>query len=101
MAQGRAVLASPYGEQMTAAQYPSMTRRQLAAMMSGNKMTDDMPPETRRKLPEDVLLSGGDWGKLRELSAKELMEARGEAIAEDYRTMVQTYFKVISQRAKQ
>lgn len=94
MAQGRA-------EQMAAAQAPSMTRQQLTAMMSGNKMTDDMPPETRKKLPEEVILSGGEWGKLRQLNAKELMEARGEAVAEDYRAMVHTYFRVISQRAKQ
>jgi len=38
---------------------------------------------------------------LRKLSAEDLMEARKEAIAEDYREMVNTYFLVISQRAKQ
>jgi len=94
MAQGRA-------ERMMAAQAPAMTRDTLSAMMSGNKMTNDMPPPTDRELPEEVVLLGGEWGKLRQLNAKEMMEAQTEAVAEEYRAMVSTYFRVVSERAKQ
>jgi hypothetical protein len=94
MAQGRA-------EQMMPAQTPAMTRDMLSAMMSGNKMTNDMPPPTDRELPEEVVLLGGEWGKLRQLNAKEMMEAQTEAVAEEYRAMVSTYFRVVSERAKQ
>jgi len=38
---------------------------------------------------------------LRKLSAKDLMEARKEAVAQDYRQMVNTYFLVISRKARQ
>jgi hypothetical protein len=52
-------------------------------------------------LPEDVILLQGDWGKLRRRRAKDLMEAQKEAVSEDYKRMVNTYFKVISEKGKE
>ena len=76
-------------------------RSRLASMFSSDRTSAQMPPETGEELPEYLALRRGDWGKLRTLSAKDLAEAQKEAVAEDYREMVNTYFLVISQRAKQ
>jgi len=76
-------------------------RSRFASRFSSDRTSADMPPETGRLLPENLRLLSGDWGKLRKLSATDLMKARKEAVSEDYREMVNTYFRVISQKAKE
>jgi len=93
-------MAQARGQQVTAPQAQNATRHMLSAMFSGDKNTADMPPETGRKLPEHVILQRGQWGKLRQLDAQDLMEAQSESVAEEYRAMVNTYFKVVSERAR-
>ncbi|MBI2479761.1 MAG: hypothetical protein HYV60_14345, partial [Planctomycetia bacterium] len=41
-----------------------------------------------------------DWGKLREQAADELTKGRKEAISEEYRKSVETYFRVLAERAR-
>jgi hypothetical protein len=52
-------------------------------------------------LPE-FKLAGKDrtWGKLPPKLARDLMEGRRERVAEEYRTMVETYFRVVAEKAR-
>jgi len=76
-------------------------RNRAASMFSSDRTSPQMPPETGEELPDRLALRRGDWGKLRTLSATDLMEAGKETVAEDYREMVNMYFLVISQKARQ
>ncbi len=40
-----------------------------------------------------------EWGKLREQSADDLTKGRKEAVSEEYRKSVETYFRVLAERA--
>ncbi|MBI1370366.1 MAG: hypothetical protein GC162_17155 [Planctomycetes bacterium] len=46
-------------------------------------------------------MTDADWGKLPPQLAKDLMEGRREAVGGEYRNMVETYFRVIAERARQ
>ncbi len=59
-----------------------------------------MPPPTGQPLPEQVRRHGGPWGQLRQLEATDMVESRGEAVAEEYRDMVHAYFDAVSRQAK-
>jgi hypothetical protein len=41
-----------------------------------------------------------DWGQLRGKSAEDLTEGRRESVAAEYRKRVETYFRVIAERAR-
>ncbi|MHC4398644.1 MAG: hypothetical protein ACYTG0_03095 [Planctomycetota bacterium] len=41
-----------------------------------------------------------DWGQLRDQSAEDLTEGRREAVSAEYRKRVETYFRVIAERAR-
>ena len=41
-----------------------------------------------------------DWGKLPEKMARELIEGRREKVPAEYREMVETYFRVIAEKAR-
>jgi hypothetical protein len=45
-------------------------------------------------------LRRGEWGKLPKKLADQLTKGQQEAIAGDYRQAVETYYKVIAERAK-
>jgi hypothetical protein len=53
------------------------------------------------QLPPGALLKPGEWGKLPPRLARDLMEAQRESVSGEYRTMVETYFKVIAERARE
>ena len=42
----------------------------------------------------------GDWGQLREQAADELTKGRKEVVSEEYRKSVETYFRVLAERAR-
>ncbi len=44
--------------------------------------------------------SGGKWGKLRAQVAEDLVEGKRENVSGEYRTMIDTYFKVIAEKAR-
>ncbi len=52
-------------------------------------------------LPEVRALRTGDWGKLPPKVAEGLMEARRENMPGEYRSMVETYFRVIAEKARE
>jgi hypothetical protein len=52
-------------------------------------------------LPRALRRLGGDWGRLRALQAENILEARREAVPAEYRDMVETYFRVLSERARE
>ncbi len=97
----QADMAQARAQSQAQAQSRNAARNRFASRFSSDRTSADMPPETGRLLPENLRLLSGDWGKLRKLSATDLMKARKEAVSEDYREMVNTYFRVISQKAKQ
>jgi hypothetical protein len=41
-----------------------------------------------------------DWGKLREKTADDLTKGRKELVSEEYRKSVETYFRVLAERAR-
>ena len=48
-----------------------------------------------------VLLKPGEWGKLPPKLARDLMEAQREGVSGEYRAMVETYFRVIAEKARE
>jgi hypothetical protein len=57
-------------------------------------------PLAEGQLPGSAVLKPGEWGKLPPRLARDLMEAQRESVSGEYRTMVETYFRVIAERAK-
>ena len=99
----QALLAQQVAMAQARAQSQSQAQagNRAASMFSSDRTSPQMPPETGEALPERLALRRGDWGKLRTLSATDLMEAGKETVAEDYREMVNMYFLVISKKARQ
>lgn len=58
-------------------------------------------PTAEGNLPANVLLKPGDWGKLPPRLARDLMEAQRESVGGEYRHMVETYFRVIAEKARE
>jgi hypothetical protein len=58
-------------------------------------------PLAEGQLPPGALLKPGDWGKLPPKLAKDLMEAQRESVGGEYRHMVETYFRVIAEKARE
>lgn len=52
-------------------------------------------------LPRVLRRPGGEWGRLRALRAENILESRREAVPAEYRDMVETYFRVLSERARE
>jgi hypothetical protein len=53
------------------------------------------------QLPEGVMLRPGEWGKLPPRLARDLLEAQREGVGGEYRQMVETYFRVVAERARE
>jgi hypothetical protein len=51
-------------------------------------------------LPDVEAMWTGEWGKLPPKMAEGLLEARRENLSGEYRVMVETYFKVLAERAR-
>lgn len=58
-------------------------------------------PLAEGQLPQNVILKPGDWGKLPPRLARDLMEAQRENVGGEYRHMVETYFRVIAEKARE
>jgi hypothetical protein len=50
--------------------------------------------------PDAKNLKTGDWGKLPKKMAEQLSRGQGEAVATEYRQQVETYYRVIAEKAK-
>ena len=51
-------------------------------------------------VPDARTLKAGEWGKLPKKMAEQLTKGQQEGIAPEYRNQVQTYYRVIAERAK-
>ena len=58
-------------------------------------------PMEAGNLANTPLLKPGDWGKLPPRLARDLMEAQRESVGGEYRHMVETYFRVIAEKARE
>ena len=52
------------------------------------------------RLPDLGKITRRQWGKLPPRLARDLMQGRREKVAEEYRQMVETYFRVIAEKAR-
>ncbi len=69
-----------------------------SSRMTGNTAdTKAAPPSAVRVLSVDRR-SGEDWGKLREQAADQTIESARQSIAPQYRSSVETYFRVLGER---
>lgn len=92
MRQGRA--------QQGMAQMPgSQISQSQSAKSEGGATAQGSPLEY--KLGESQAMRKGDWGKLPKKLADQLTKGQQEAVAGDYRQAVETYYKVIAEKAQQ
>lgn len=70
----------------------STESNQGAALVDMSAADLSLPPVRRDE--------NGDWGKLREQSAEDLTEGRRESLSAEYRKRIETYFRVIGERAR-
>ncbi len=54
----------------------------------------------RGALPDARTARSGDWGKLPKQMAEQLSQGQREGVAGEYRNQVETYYRVIAERAK-
>lgn len=59
-----------------------------------------MAAQDHGALPDARGLKAGDWGKLPKQMAEQLSRGQGEAVSAEYRGQVETYYRVIAERAK-
>jgi len=71
---------------------------QQAASKGGVNANAGQTP--RSAVPELKAAQVGDWGKLPKKVAEQLSQGQQEGVAGEYRNQVQTYYRVIAERAK-
>ena len=57
-------------------------------------------PEGKRGWREATVIAGAEWGRLPPQLARELMEGQRDSGGGEYRSMIDTYFKVIAEKAR-
>ncbi|MFV1968001.1 MAG: hypothetical protein ACC628_21460, partial [Pirellulaceae bacterium] len=90
--------ASMAHARMQAQRKPQAAREGALVAVDGSALSDP-------SLPDFIVLPGNRnedeaWGKLRGKSAEDLTEGRRESVSPEYRKQVQTYFRVIAERAR-
>ena len=73
----------------------------MSASGAGKGASVEAGRQAEGQLPTGALLKPGEWGKLPPRLARDLMEAQRESVSGEYRAMVETYFKVIAERARE
>jgi hypothetical protein len=98
--------------QAAQAQVASMAQARMQGRMMGQSQTTvgalvsaDGAPLTDFTVPDFSLTPVNreeqeDWGQLRGKSAEDLTEGRRESVSAEYRKRVETYFRVIAERAR-
>ena len=71
---------------------------QQAASKGGTRA--DAPALAYGKLPDMKAAQNGDWGHLPKKIAEQLSQGQREGVAGEYRNQVETYYRVIAERAK-
>ena len=70
-----------------------MDRSETGALAQGEGKAYQTPGEAKN-------LARGDWGRLPKKVAEELSQGQREAVSGEYRTQIETYYRVIAERAK-
>ena len=90
-----------------AAQAAARLRKQqetMAALGLGGTQSSDSASTEPRVADFEVMPvnrnDGKNWGKLRGQSAEDLTKGKSEVVSEEYRKSVETYFRVLAERAK-
>ena len=90
-----------------AAQAAARLRKQQETMaalgLGGTQSSDSASTEPRVADFEVTPVNrndGKNWGKLRGQSAEDLTKGKSEVVSEEYRKSVETYFRVLAERAK-
>lgn len=83
------------------------TRAQQQAALSGNPSSQPPEGEPEYDGQSDAFTvlpinrdEENEWGKLREQAAEDLTKGRREKVSEEYRKSVETYFRVLAERAR-
>jgi hypothetical protein len=92
MAQSRSQEVSP-----TPGQMKSQGDQQEKSMVGAKAQGDD---SAYSATPDAKGLKQGEWGKLPKQMAEQLSRGQNEAVAAEYRNQVETYYRVIAERAK-
>lgn len=85
----------------------AQSRQQQAAMALSETPTDSTgtPPDTSPMGEFEVIAVNRDekkdWGKLRSKSAEDVTQGTSDAVSEEYRKSIETYFKVLAERARE
>ena len=78
--------------------------QQRAALSSEGRNPEGEPAYEGQSDPFEVIAVArdeeGEWGKLREQAAEDLTKGRREKVSEEYRKSVETYFRVLAERAR-
>ena len=75
------------------------SKSELADRSEGGQQAA-MPGKSYQTPGEAKNLKIGDWGKLPKKVAEELTQGQREAIAGEYRGQIETYYRVIAEKAK-
>jgi hypothetical protein len=92
MAQSRSQEVSP-----TPGALKSQSDQQAKSMAGARAQGDDA---AYGATPDAKGLKQGEWGKLPKQMAEQLSRGQNEAVAAEYRNQVETYYRVIAERAK-
>lgn len=71
----------------------------MLAKSQGGARVDGEPGE-RALLQGELAMKGGQWGKLPKKVAEELSQGQRESVAGEYRQQIETYYRVIAEKAK-
>lgn len=100
--QARSLRQARSGEGLVPSRSPSsegfavVSRGGAAVLGQVGPVAVALPAREEQQEPEDL-----DWGKLPPKLARDLLEGRREKVAEEYRAMVETYFRVIAEKARE
>ncbi len=101
-----ATLAQAVRSQQEAMNAARLQAQQEAALTHNENATDSLGPPPTTGPNTDFTVAAvnrsedAEWGKLRNKSAEDLSKGSSEAVAEDYRKSVSTYFRVLAERAR-
>lgn len=98
-------LAQAAKAQQAAQASARMQAQQAAAMAMSDGGQESNSADNAAGNPQFSVLpvnrdEAANWGKLRNKSAEDLTKGRSEAVSEEYRKSVETYFRVLAERAK-
>ncbi|MCX7934025.1 MAG: hypothetical protein N3A66_02060, partial [Planctomycetota bacterium] len=79
---------------------PSASDANLMASASGGSSPPSAPEAAPGAAGENLSSGSGDWGRLRRRDASDLAAGRKEEVSEEYRAMVEAYFKAVAAESR-